>query len=94
VSNVEVNGNLIASSETLAQSAEQNWNLLTTNIGGTSFSIGGTSTASQSTLAWGPATVIHPAIPWSSGFYLQIQVAFNSGTYTVDGDFLLVEIID
>jgi len=94
VSFIDVDGETITSADTTAQSDEEVWNLVITNIGGTNFSIGGTSTANESTQAWGPAILNHPAVPWSTGWTLQIWVAFNTGTFTVNGDTFIVELID
>ncbi len=58
---------------------EQNWTFMVTNIGSTSFSIGGTSAIVSSIFAFGPQSVLHPSVPWSSGWTLQIKVASRNG---------------
>jgi len=92
-SNLEFNGNVVDSSSTLI-SNELGWSFTVTNIGGTGFSIGGTATSGQSIFAFGPQTGSQPAVPWSSGWTLEIMVAYGTGTYyTADGDTFTVEIL-
>ena len=69
---------MVTCAVTHAQSEEENWSFIVTNVGGTGFAIGGTTTAGQQTLSLGPASVNHPAVPCSSNWYLQIEVSFRS----------------
>jgi hypothetical protein len=91
------NGNDVASQGNTAPiiNQEQHWEFTVMNTGGTDFTLSGLSAIPGSIYPFGPGNFTsRPAIPWTSGWALDIEVASRSGTITVDGDSFLVEIMD
>ena len=88
---VELDSSLVDAIQAPANS-EQNWSLIVTNTGGTGTSFGGTNTTNASAFAVGTLNCgCKPAVPWSTGWNLQILVSSNGST--VFGDTFTVEIL-